>query len=68
MRKAFAVIAVFGVVAFGTAALLSPAAAGFSTCSYRCVCSVPDKCCTTNGVTSCKPAPDGPIQCPQVAC
>ena len=65
MRKVLTVIGVFGVIAFGTAALMAPAAAGFSVCTYKCICSVPHKCCTTNGVTSCKPAPDGPLQCTQ---
>lgn len=32
------------------------------TCTYRCICSVPHKCCGT----ACKPDPNGPIQCPQV--
>jgi len=65
MRKALSVFTVLGALAIGTSALLQPAAAGFSSCTYKCVCSVPYKCCTTNGVTSCKPAPDGPLQCTQ---
>ena len=65
IRKAMAVIGVLGAFAFGASALLDTANAGFSVCSYRCICSVPHKCCTTNGVTSCKPAPDGPLQCTQ---
>jgi hypothetical protein len=66
MRKSLTVVGILGVLAFGAATLLGPANAGFSTCTYRCICSVPNKCCTTNGVTSCKPAPDGPLQCTQV--
>jgi hypothetical protein len=65
MRKALTVVGILGVVAFGSAALFSNVDAAFSTCTYKCVCSVPYKCCTTNGVTSCKPAPDGPLQCTQ---
>ena len=65
MRKALTVIGVLGVLAFGTAALFTPVDAAFSTCTYKCICSVPHRCCTTNGVTTCKPAPDGPLQCTQ---
>ena len=65
MRKALTVFGVFGVLALGTAALFDHVDAAFSTCTYKCVCSVPYKCCTTNGVTTCKPAPDGPLQCTQ---
>lgn len=36
-----------------------------ATCYYRCICSVPHKCCVINGVETCKPAPNGPLQCPQ---
>ena len=67
MRKALTVIGLLGVLAIGTAALFDRADAAFSTCTYKCVCSVPYRCCTTNGVTSCKPAPDGPLQCTQGA-
>ena len=36
-----------------------------TTCRYKCSCSgAPLKCCTTDGVESCKPTSD--IQCPQV--
>ena len=68
MRKtALGLLAVFAL-ATGASALLDrvDAAGGFGPCTYKCICSVPHKCCTSNGVTSCKPAPDGPIQCPQV--
>lgn len=37
-----------------------------ASCYYRCICSVPHKCCITNGVEVCKPAPNGPLQCTQV--
>ena len=39
-----------------------------ATCYYRCICSVPHKCCRFNGVETCKPVSDSPISCPQVAC
>jgi hypothetical protein len=65
MRKTLVVIGILGVLAFGTATVFAPVDAAFSTCTYRCICSVPNRCCTTNGVTTCKPAPDGPLQCTQ---
>jgi len=65
MRKALTVVGILGVIAFGTATFFDRTDAAFSTCTYKCVCSVPYKCCTANGVTSCKPAPDGPLQCTQ---
>jgi hypothetical protein len=65
MRKALMSLFALSALAVGAATLIEPASAGFSTCTYRCICSVPHKCCTTNGVTSCKPAPDGPLQCTQ---
>jgi len=39
-----------------------PAEAQLCTVTWRCICSVPHKCCGT----ACKPDPNGPIQCPQV--
>jgi hypothetical protein len=65
MRKALTVFGILGVLALGTATLFDRVDAAFGTCTYRCICSVPHKCCTTNGVTTCKPAPDGPLQCTQ---
>ena len=67
MRKA-AIAVIILAIAFGAAALFQSAEAGFAPCTYKCICSVPYRCCTSHGVTSCKPAPDGPLQCPQVAC
>jgi hypothetical protein len=66
MRKGFFGLGVLAVLAFGTATLFDRPAAAFTVCTYKCICSVPHRCCTTNGVTSCKPAPDGPLQCTQV--
>ena len=68
MRKSFKGLTMLGilvVVGFGTATLFQNAEAAFTACTYKCVCSVPYRCCTVNGVTSCKPAPDGPLQCTQ---
>jgi hypothetical protein len=62
IRKA--VVTVFAVFALaaGATALVGQAQAGFTVCTYRCICSVPHLCCGT----ACKPAPNGPLQCPQV--
>jgi hypothetical protein len=65
MRKVMLSLFAVSALAVGAATLIEPANAGFGTCTYRCICSVPHKCCTVNGVTSCKPAPDGPLQCTQ---
>ena len=66
MRKLLTGVFLVGTLALGATAILDATQAAFGTCTYRCICSVPHKCCTTNGVTSCKPAPDGPLQCTQV--
>lgn len=66
MRKGVTVLGILAVLAFGTATLFDRPEAAFTVCTYKCICSVPYRCCTTNGVTSCKPAPDGPLQCTQV--
>jgi hypothetical protein len=50
------------LVATLAAAASSTKPAEAALCSYRCICSVPYKCCGT----TCTPAPDGPLQCPQV--
>ena len=65
-RKAVTVFGLVGVLAFGAASLFDRPEAAIGACTYKCICSVPHKCCTTNGVTTCKPAPDGPLQCTQV--
>ena len=65
MRKLLTGVFLVGTFALGATALLDVTQAAFGTCTYRCICSTPHKCCTTNGVTSCKPAPDGPLQCTQ---
>lgn len=50
------------LVATLVAAASTPSPAEAALCSYRCICSVPHKCCGT----TCTPDPDGPLQCPQV--
>lgn len=68
MRKlivCFVLVAAFGIglgVGLGT----PTAKAGF--CYWMCGCNgVPYKCCVTPFGTSCKPDPNGPIQCTQSA-
>lgn len=65
MRKALMTAFALSALALGAASLIEPARAGFGTCTYRCICSVPNRCCTVNGVTTCKPDPNGPLQCTQ---
>lgn len=40
----------------------NPAEAGLCVPTYKCICSVPHKCCGT----VCSPDPNSPLQCPQV--
>ena len=65
MRKKIALLVSVFALALGIGALLPQANAAFSPCFYRCICSVPNKCCTVNGVTTCKPDPNSPLQCTQ---
>lgn len=37
-------------------------------CACRCECGQLQKCCTSGGVTTCKPVYDPNILCPQIAC
>jgi hypothetical protein len=68
MRKALIALTIVFAIGFGAAAVFQSTEAAFGMCSYKCVCSVQYKCCKVNGVTTCKPAPDGPLLCPQIAC
>jgi hypothetical protein len=63
MRKI--VLLSLALVATLAAAASSPRLAEAVSCTnptYRCICSVPYKCCGT----TCMPDPDGPFQCTQV--
>jgi hypothetical protein len=61
MRKI--VLLSLALVATLAAAASTPnPAEALCTITWRCICSVPHKCCGT----ACKPDPNGPIQCPQV--
>jgi len=66
MRKVLTMLGILAVLALGSAALFQRAEAAFAACKYKCICSVPHRCCTLNGVTTCKPDPNGPLQCTQV--
>lgn len=53
------------VAAVATSASTASGATLPSNCRYKCSCSgTPLKCCTTNGVESCKVT--GDISCPQI--
>lgn len=64
MRKVIGSLLGVFALAFVLGAALGPVDA--APCTYKCICSVPHKCCTSGGVTTCKPAPNSPLQCPQV--
>ncbi|HKQ60965.1 MAG TPA: hypothetical protein VJS92_06720 [Candidatus Polarisedimenticolaceae bacterium] len=66
MRKLLVLLLAVFVVAVVVGAAITSTEAG--PCSYRCICGTPYKCCTTNGVTTCKVATGAPILCPQIAC
>jgi hypothetical protein len=67
MRRALTMFGILAVLALGTTALfVERAEAAFTVCTYKCICSVPHRCCTLNGVTTCKPDPNSPLQCTQV--
>jgi hypothetical protein len=75
MRKiiymSFMLLAVVGAVAGSVPQ--TEAAASFclnppANCQCRCSCGQLLKCCTSGGVTSCKPISDPAMACPQIAC
>lgn len=66
MKRLLLVASVLFGIGFAYGASLAPADAG--PCYYRCICGVPHKCCMNNGVETCKPAPNGPLQCPHNPC
>lgn len=68
MRKRMAFMVL--VVVFGLGALvgLRAPSAQAGPCFYKCICSVPYKCCTTSSGTTCKKDTSGGIQCPQYDC
>jgi hypothetical protein len=65
MRKTILLLAAIFTLALVVGAVLPTANAAFAPCTYRCICSVPHRCCTVNGVTTCKPDPSSPLQCTQ---
>lgn len=63
MRKI--VLLSLALVATLAAAASTPNTAEAAFCAnptWKCICSVPYKCCGT----TCSPDPNGPLQCPQV--
>jgi hypothetical protein len=66
MRKALA--AICGVFAVALVIGMTMPSADAGPCYYKCICSVPHKCCVLNGVETCKKVSNSPLQCPQIAC
>jgi hypothetical protein len=66
MRKILCTVFMLLAVAAAGFAPAADAASGLpSNCTYKCSCSgTPLKCCTSNGVQTCKVT--GDIACPQV--
>lgn len=70
MKKLSVVLALTVVLALGITLGMStaPAPADAGACFWMCGCNgVPLKCCVTPFGLSCKPDPNAPIGCPQVA-
>ena len=65
MKKRLIVLLALVFAAAFASSFIGTGADAALNCYYKCICSVPHKCCRYNGVESCKPAPDGPLQCPQ---
>jgi hypothetical protein len=66
MRNRLIVAALIFVAAFSFG-LATPQDAEAANCFYTCDCAGnPLRCCTNNGVTTCKPDTSGIFQCPQV--
>jgi hypothetical protein len=64
MRKIVLLSLVLAAAFATTVSTPNLAEAGFCVPTYRCICSVPYKCCGD----VCSPDPNSPLQCPQVAC
>ncbi len=64
MRKIVLLSLALAAALAATVSTPNPAEAAFCVPTYRCICSVPHKCCGT----VCTPDPNSPLQCPQVAC
>jgi hypothetical protein len=65
MRKLICTGFLFGVLSLALGSTPSGAVISPTNCTYKCSCTgQPLKCCTSNGVESCKPTSD--IGCPQV--
>lgn len=68
MKKWMISFSLVGVFAAGALIGSGMKPAQAATCFYRCICSVPYKCCTTPTGTTCKVDHSAPIGCPQIAC
>jgi hypothetical protein len=66
MRKRLVFSVLATVFALGAVVGLKTTGAEAGPCFYKCICSVPYKCCTTPFGTSCKKDTSGTFQCPQV--
>lgn len=62
MRKIVLLSLALAAALAATLSAPRPAEAGFTVCTYRCICSVPHRCCGA----VCTPDPNSPLQCPQV--
>jgi hypothetical protein len=68
MRKLTIGIALAVAFSAGAVIGMNTTTAQAGPCFYKCICSVPHKCCSGPNGTSCKPDPSAPIGCPQIAC
>jgi hypothetical protein len=68
MNKRFAFLVLAVVFSIGALVGMRTPAAQAGPCFFKCICSVPYKCCTTPYGTSCKKDTSGTFNCPQVAC
>jgi hypothetical protein len=68
MKKRAALLLLTIVFVMGAVVGMKAPSAQAGPCFYKCICSVPYKCCTTPFGTSCKKDTSGTFQCPQVAC
>jgi hypothetical protein len=68
MRKVVLGLVVLAVFALGLSVGLHTPSVEAGFCYWTCGCNgVPYKCCITPFGVVCKPDPNGPIQCPQIA-
>ena len=66
MRKTTVLLVLVTVFGLGAVVGMKTPGAQAGPCFYKCICSVPYKCCNTPTGTSCKKDTSGTFQCPQV--